>query len=343
MVSNEYKSGTSEDRRFGLFVINLTTKCKIYLTECRRGVIVSSQEEIIMENNKSLSGKIKCVLICLGIVVLMLLVQAIGIIVPLLPKASEFMKESGGDILKAREIMGEYVKSNVSLLATLMMIGEIAALAVAGIWYYFGFVKPEKARKAAEELPKEKEKLSGLKKFGFMFCGFLATWGLAAVLSRILSQLFPQTSQDLSEVLGLLNQGSVVLTLLIISLLAPIFEEFTVRGIILGKLKKYFGPVGCIVISAILFGIFHLNIIQGIYVLPMGLFWGFLAYKYKSVIPGIICHMANNFFGGILTNLVNPLIVFIVFGAITAFIGVKCRIFDLSEKKTEDIINVEEN
>ena len=289
--------------------------------------------------NKSLSGKIKCVLLCLGIMAVMLLIQAIAIVIPLLSVAAGLIEESGGDIAAARELLTEYIKSNLSILSLVFLLGEFVSVAVAGLWYYFGYVKKEKAR-GSDHLPKEQENCSGIKKTGFILCGFMATWGLSAILNQIASSIFPEASQDLTEIFSLMKDGSVVLTLLAVALIGPIFEELTLRGIILSKLRRFFGPVGCIVISAVLFGIFHLNIIQGIYVFPMGLFWGFLAYRFKSVIPAIICHMANNFFGGVLSLFVNPIIAFIVFGPLTAFIGTKLDIFNLGNR--EELIHVEE-
>ena len=65
------------------------------------------------------------------------------------------------------------------------------------------------------------------------------------------------------------------------------------RGIIVQRSKRAFGVIGCMVITALMFGLFHMNIIQGLYVLPMGLFWGFVGYKYNSVIPCLICLLVD--------------------------------------------------
>ena len=49
-----------------------------------------------------------------------------------------------------------------------------------------------------------------------------------------------------------------------------------------------------IVLSAVYFGVFHLNLVQGIYAGIMGLFMAYVAYKYGSVIPSIIFHAMFN-------------------------------------------------
>ena len=38
-----------------------------------------------------------------------------------------------------------------------------------------------------------------------------------------------------------------------------------------------------------------MNVMQAIYVLPIGLLLGYTAYKCKSVLPCILIHMVNNF------------------------------------------------
>ncbi|MDE7205836.1 MAG: CPBP family intramembrane metalloprotease, partial [Lachnospiraceae bacterium] len=86
-------------------------------------------------------------------------------------------------------------------------------------------------------------------------------------------------------------------------LLAPISEECIMRGMIFLNLKKYFSAPAAIVIQAVIFGIFHMNWVQGIYVIPVGLALGFLAEKSKSVLPCIYMHMLNNFMSIVLALL----------------------------------------
>lgn len=47
-------------------------------------------------------------------------------------------------------------------------------------------------------------------------------------------------------------------------------------------------------IQALLFGIYHLNLIQGIYAFVIGLALGYLCQRYHSVIPGMLAHLVFN-------------------------------------------------
>lgn len=82
---------------------------------------------------------------------------------------------------------------------------------------------------------------------------------------------------------------------------APIAEEILFRGLIQKYVGKFFhglmdkGATLCtILFQAILFGIYHGNMIQGIYAFVLGSLLGFLAVRFNSLIPGIIFHIAIN-------------------------------------------------
>ena len=73
---------------------------------------------------------------------------------------------------------------------------------------------------------------------------------------------------------------------------APMIEEIVFRGYVLKGLKKY-GNSSAIFISALLFGLYHANLIQMVFAFLMGLLLGYVAAEY-SVHLTILLHMANN-------------------------------------------------
>ncbi|MCT4619233.1 MAG: CPBP family intramembrane metalloprotease [Marinisporobacter sp.] len=89
----------------------------------------------------------------------------------------------------------------------------------------------------------------------------------------------------------LINPYSAVIS---ITIIAPIFEEIVMRGIMLeGFLNKY-KPHNAIIFSALLFGMWHLNIPQFINATLIGLILGIIYYKTNSLILCIVAHMTNN-------------------------------------------------
>lgn len=76
------------------------------------------------------------------------------------------------------------------------------------------------------------------------------------------------------------------------SMFAPVTEELVFRGYVLRSLRPY-GKRFAIVGSAILFGLFHGNLMQTPYAILMGLILGYIACEY-SVYWAIGVHMFNN-------------------------------------------------
>ncbi|WP_081887310.1 CPBP family intramembrane glutamic endopeptidase [Bifidobacterium callitrichos] len=79
---------------------------------------------------------------------------------------------------------------------------------------------------------------------------------------------------------------------LYIGLIGPIFEEVLFRGVLLKELKP-FGRNFAIVTSALLFGLFHGDVVQGAFAFLMGLLLGFVAMEY-SLVWSIALHIFNN-------------------------------------------------
>ena len=76
------------------------------------------------------------------------------------------------------------------------------------------------------------------------------------------------------------------------SLLAPVWEELLFRGFILRVFRPY-GKRFSILASAILFGLFHGNLLQTPYALLMGLILGYITVEY-SIGWAVLLHVFNN-------------------------------------------------
>ena len=119
-----------------------------------------------------------------------------------------------------------------------------------------------------------------------------ALWWLADFAAFVAS-LFPQDDSDLRMFDLLMNSG--LATLVAICLVAPFLEEMLFRGIILRGFLAHYPPNTAIILSALLFGISHLNIYQIPGAILIGCFLGWLFYRTKSLWPCIIAHAAYNF------------------------------------------------
>lgn len=76
--------------------------------------------------------------------------------------------------------------------------------------------------------------------------------------------------------------------------IAPAFiEEIIFRGIVMQSLRR-FGDIFALVSSALIFGIFHLNLIQMPYAFIMGLCIGYFVMRTGSLWVGVLIHFINN-------------------------------------------------
>lgn len=104
----------------------------------------------------------------------------------------------------------------------------------------------------------------------------------------------------LAEIESASNNSKTISMFLYASFLGPIAEEIVFRGFVMRGLQKY-GKYFAIFVSAVIFGAFHGNIIQGIFATFVGCILGYVAMEY-SIKWSIVLHIINNFVFGDLFN-----------------------------------------
>ena len=132
------------------------------------------------------------------------------------------------------------------------------------------------------------------------------------------------------------NSLPIVILLIETCVIAPIFEETLYRGILLKGLINKYSSKKAIFYSALIFGIAHLNITQGINAFLLGLILGTVFYYTKSIYLCMIMHFANN----LLVNFVYypstemwTTILFIVVPIIGVILMILCfKILNLKER-----------
>ena len=116
----------------------------------------------------------------------------------------------------------------------------------------------------------------------------------------------------------LINTTDIWLNLVLISIIAPIFEEIFFRKLLIDRTIKY-GAVISILLSATIFGFMHGNLNQFFYAFLMG---GFLAYVYiktGKITYTILLHMIINLMGSVVSLLIVESAEAIAQGAYTPF------------------------
>lgn len=133
--------------------------------------------------------------------------------------------------------------------------------------------------------------------------GFLIVWGIGMVFFVngivdlfiiALEIYFPQLVSDYINMMSVMYEGSLIIIAIRVAIMAPILEELVFRGVILKKAKNIMPFYAANIIQAILFGLIHLNWIQGLYAFPIGILLGYITRRYRSIIPSIVSHALLN-------------------------------------------------
>lgn len=119
----------------------------------------------------------------------------------------------------------------------------------------------------------------------------------------LLQPYFTSVFQDYSEVIKSITAVNPILLILMIGFVAPITEELIFRGVVFHLANRQVGFLGANLLQAVLFGIYHGNLVQGIYAALLGFILGAICYKFKSLFAAIILHIFIN-----LSSLLLPLI-----------------------------------
>ena len=104
--------------------------------------------------------------------------------------------------------------------------------------------------------------------------------------------LVPQARDGQEMFARLLAGGPAVL--LAAAVLAPLLEELLFRGIVLRSFLRQYPRGRAIGLSALLFGLAHLNLVQFVVGTLLGLLLGWLYERTRSVWPGVLLHAGYN-------------------------------------------------
>ena len=126
--------------------------------------------------------------------------------------------------------------------------------------------------------------------------------GLAFLLDP-LNYVMPEPSADIKAAMEILAGGPIFVSLLCTAVFAPFFEEWLFRGIVLRGLLGKLKPVWAILLSAVVFGLFHMNLWQAIPAALMGLLLGYVYWKTGSLKLTMLMHCANNTLSVLLMHL----------------------------------------
>lgn len=197
-----------------------------------------------------------------------------------------------GDINSLYSFVSQIMNYTGELTFTMYVCGGIPA----ALCYYFGFYR--------KSMPLKQNKRLRPPSLGLIVLLGLGLYKVIDLFMILVAAITPQAMQDYSELIetsGLVEVSffSIISTVI----LAPVVEELVFRGLTL-RLFRRSGLSFLLAnfLQAVIFGIYHMNLVQGMYAFLIGLVLGFVANHYHTLLASMLLHAVFNFCGTILTQ-----------------------------------------
>lgn len=112
-----------------------------------------------------------------------------------------------------------------------------------------------------------------------------------------------RVSESYQDVAG--HQYSVAFGVgaVLFGLISPITEEIVFRGLVFNRMRRYYPTLAAIVVSGVLFGAYHGNLVQGVYGGCMGILLAYVYERLHSFLIPCLFHAAANLTVYTLTDL----------------------------------------
>lgn len=172
----------------------------------------------------------------------------------------------------------------------LMIVFSVICTVTFSIWYY---------KSCGGELrPNVKKNFHPLHLAGIAIM-VPATQFATSFLISILATVFPKWLEDYEALMETAGMGeNVTILMMIYSVcLAPFSEEFIFRGVTMRLARRAFPFWAANLIQAVLFGVFHMNWLQGCYAFVLGLILGYVCERGGSIYHAILFHFLFNLWG----------------------------------------------
>lgn len=180
-----------------------------------------------------------------------------------------------------------YLSSSAVLRLGMWGTGVVQLIILAVPLFYAWYMKSDFKKLFSLKAPKLMHVIGGI-------CMWLGVWLLEQVVLVLMSEWFPSLMETSESLNFIIMDAGFIVAFIVVGISPAIAEEFAFRGFLFGALKDKYKPWVAIVVSALLFGAYHMNLLQFVGGFMMGIGIAYVAYKSGSIWIGAIMHFINN-------------------------------------------------
>lgn len=187
-----------------------------------------------------------------------------------------------------RQVIDKFTKDYAYQLILVTLV-NLVIIAGVGLWYYF-------IRMRRDRSPVDYRKILSPGTIGMMAGTAVCAQFACAIVLQIFAKAFPGIYENYEKVMEVsdINVLPVWAMLLIVAVWAPLAEELVFRAMLFRTLRKGFSFWAAALISGAAFGIYHMNLVQGIYAGLLGLLLAWFYEKTNSLLGCYLFHFLFN-------------------------------------------------
>lgn len=214
------------------------------------------------------------------------LVMQLVIAVILAVQIGMFQFLTGADKANLKQIEETFTGSQYNLI--LVALVNLIYIVGFGLWYYF-------IRTKRDVSPVPYRRILSAKNFALTFGLALCGQFLCNIVMMLFAVGFPSKFDEYMKLVETLdiNVLPAWAMLFIVGIWSPLAEELVFRAMVFRTMRKGFSFWVSAIVSSVFFGIYHMNIVQGVYAALLGLL---LAYTYERTNSLLGCYLLHLMF-----------------------------------------------
>lgn len=201
-------------------------------------------------------------------------------------KQTQNVTEQGGNFLSSYRFLDTLQDNMERYTYLITLIGAAIAVVLFGILYI------RECSLTQNTVAKQIRFTDKKNVFLIVGLGVFASTGLGRFVSLLpLDNVIGNYEMTSNSLL----RGSLFIQILSLAVIVPLAEELIYRGLMFARMRKFMDNKTAMVAVSVLFGVFHFNLLQGVYACLLSILLVCVYLRYQSVFACVIVHSVANF------------------------------------------------